>query len=812
MKSHDRHQAARRLTGYLGVSALLSLVVGFSIFSYLHASLADLQQFNQTLVQSQARVIEQRELGQLIEETSVADQVVIETTQRWTQVIEAAGVDAISTIRNEKPIRWSELEKSERATPSHELHGPLRSYQPPECAQDAWCRNELDAFVLDQLRTNQIPPPTAADSRTLIRRAWFSLTGLPPSPTDVDVWESRVESDWDELVDYLLARPEYGEHLATPWLDVARYADSNGYEEDELRRDAYPYRDFVIWATQTDLPYDDFVRWQVAGDELQPNNPLATAATGFLAAPPLNTFMPQESERLDELDNMISTIGQSMLGTTIACARCHDHFYDAITSEEYFGLAAILQSTKRTHTYLQPDRGAAYWQQAGWAHQYREEIKQILLQRVRDERIEKNQDFTREEKDLLRQPVDPNDARQIELLSRCGRCLLVDESYLDDELEPLPQDRTRYEFLVNELQRLQSTLPPEPPKSLSITGSEVQQLPVHQGGSQESPGETVGPRFIDCLTQVNIDWHQDGWKNWDCSDQPRPRSALAWWMTDTQYGAGALLARVAVNRIWQHHFGVGLVSTSADFGVEGASPSNEALLEWLAQQLVTSDWSQKHIHRLIVNSATWRQGLADNADLENLETVDSSLRTSLQRLTGEMFRDTILSLAGKINRRRYGPAFQPEIPLAAIMYRDEDDIDATWPTRVLDRPEVWRRSIYMLRRRSNPIPILQLFDAPERSQPCVTRQSTTVPTQALLLWNDEFIRAQARHIANQTRLDSGLEDSAQVAERISKLFRLVLQRAATGDEVQCAQQFLRVGSPTDLVHVLLMSNEFWYYE
>jgi hypothetical protein len=554
------------------------------------------------------------------------------------------------------------------------------------------------------------------------------------------------------------------------------------------------------------------VRWQIAGDELHPDNPLATAATGFLAAPPLNTFIPQPSERWDELDNMISTMGQAMLGTTIACARCHDHFYDPIGQEEYYGLAAILQSTRRTHTYLQPDRGAAYWEQAGWSHEYGDEIKELLLQRVRDDRIEDNHDFTPEEKDLLRQPIDPDNPRQVDLLSRCGRCLLVDETYLNDDLEPLPQDRPRYEFLVSELERRKSTLPPEPPKVLAVTGSEDLQMPILAGGSLSSPEDSVGPCFIDCLTQVKVDWDDEGWKLWDANAQPRPRTALAWWMTDVEYGAGAVLARVAVNRIWQHHFGRGLVATPADFGMQGDSPNNEALLDWLAGQFVSSGWSQKHIHRLIVNSATWRQALSSVSDYENTESVDLPLRFTPQRLTGEMFRDALLNLAGKLNRRRYGPPFQPAIPLDAIMYRDEEDIDATWPTQVLDRPEVWRRSVYILRRRSNPVPLLQLFDAPERSQPCAHRQTTTVPTQALLLWNDSFIRDQADCIAKQIWRNAALENSEEIADRISLIFKLVLQRRPQSEEVAQIKEFLDIGSPTDLVQVLLMSNEFWYYD
>ncbi|MBX3422705.1 MAG: DUF1553 domain-containing protein [Pirellulaceae bacterium] len=797
---------------HLALAALTMIIGGVIFYATMRVLVADVRHINQRLVQDQQILIEHRALEQLREETRLADQATLDVTAKWTKIIQDAEAQALSKATHEPAISYTNLTQLEPSTPAHQLHGPLRHHRLPEAAQDDWCRNALDTYVLDQLQKQGMAPPKPADSRTLVRRLWLSLTGLPPAWSDMEKWMQRAENDWEQLVDELLERPEFGEHLSTPWLDVVRYADSNGYEEDELRPHAFPYRDFVIWALQADFPYDEFVRWQIAGDEICPDNPLATAATGFLTASPLNTFIPQLSERYDELDNIISTIGQSMLGTTIACARCHDHFYDPILSQEYYGLAAIFQSTKRTETYLQPDRGAEYWQQAGWSHQYRDEMTAMLLQRVRDDRIEDNNDFTSDEKDLLRQPIDPENARQVELLSRCGRCLLVDETFLKDGLKPLPQHKPRYDFLQQELDRKRSMLPPEPPKALAITGSQVQQVPVLTGGSINLLGESVGPRFIDCLTQVKVNWADGGWTLWDTAAEPRPRTALARWMTDIRFGAGALLARVAVNRIWQHHFGVGLVRTPADFGAEGAPPSSAALLDWLAEQLVVSGWRQKHVHRLIVNSSTWRQALVSSDSPYYSEQFDSLLRRVPQRLSGEMFRDAILDLAGRLNRRRYGPAFQPAIPYEAIMYREEEDIDATWPTQVLERPDVWRRSVYILRRRSNPVPMLQLFDTPERSQPCAHRQATTVPTQALLLWNDPWIRDQAQHIAAQIESSGSATSLEPRSDPISQLFRLVYQRMPRPDELRQAHEFLETGALQDLVHVLLMSNEFWYFD
>ena len=338
-----------------------------------------------------------------------------------------------------------------------------------------------------------------------------------------------------------------------------------------------------------------------------------------------------------------------------------------------------------------------------------------------------------------------------------------------------------------------------------IKGSAVEPTPVLWGGSLSQQGDEMSPRFLSAFAIAEDQAVHHQWQAWDAgASVARPRAAFANWMTDLNAGAGSLAARVAVNRVWLHYFGKGIVDTPSNFGREGAAPSHPELLEWLACELVDSGWNIRHIHRLILGSATYRQ--ASQGDQE----LDRGLFHGWwqQRLTGEMFRDSLLQLSGNFNDRMYGPAFQPPIPRAAILNRDKNAPDDTWPTLVIDRPEIWRRSIYILRKRTNPLPFLQLFDAPGGLISCPQRRDTTVPTQSLALWNDGFIRVQSHQIAAHALADS----KYQVPGAIRRLFLRVLGRDADEQEVLRVEDFLDQGHGLgDFAQVLLLSNEFWYF-
>lgn len=668
----------------------------------------------------------------------------------------------------------------------------------------------IDVLSEEQWQLEAFEPVELPDESIWLRRLWWEALGVPPTSKELQTLGERQAVAGPDWVDYVLSDPRFGEHQATFWLDLVRYADSNGYEEDEIREHAYSYRDFVIWAFNSDLPYRDFVRWQIAGDELEPDNPIAAAATGYLTAAPYNTFLPQQSERWDELDSIVATTGKVFLASTIGCARCHDHPYDLISTEDYYRLAAIFASTRRDEVYLSADLGAAYLAEAGDVLAYRAQLRKMMIRSLQYDKIIANEDFTAADIRLLQQPLDPKNTRQVDLLSLCGRCLVVDPTEYTDDWLPVADDHSRYEEIIAALAEKEPQLPVEPPKGLVISGSDVVSLPILHGGSVERPGRHVLPSFPASLSSAGLPNSTDDWMRWDASSETaRPRTALANWMTDHHDGAGALLARVIVNRIWQQYFGRGLVETTSDFGGEGKSPQHEALLDYLAWELVRQHWSLKSIHRLILTSKLYRCTRHFPPSTADLTNSPGSLWCVPRRLTAEMFYDSLLLLGGNLNPQMYGPAYQPAIPLGAIYFRDESDPDATWPTQVPPRPAIWRRAVYAMRRRSCPIPLLQLLDAPDRFQSCEMRQNTIVPTQMLLLMNDPFVQQQCHRIA--IRVLASVEETTP-PDLIRNCYQLILGRMPSPDEVAAADRFLLASSLADLVHVLLLSNEYWYIQ
>ncbi len=758
-------------------------------------------EFQSTLaavVESKREAVAQRPYLERLEEIAERDREVLAETERWSSLIDETTqkmLESDTLIASRPPFHVDIPQRLD----GHWAYQSLQRMNVPPC-DNPNARNPIDHFIEAKLQTvNKSLGPIAGNQR-LTRRLYLSVTGMLPQESDLSSRQVITADEADDLVNHLLASTRFGEHWAQYWLDLARYADSNGYEEDEIRSQAYVYRDFVIWALNHNLPWDEFVRWQIAGDELQYENPMAVAATGFLTAAPYNTFMPQESERFDELDDIVSTVGSAMIGVSVGCARCHDHPYDDIAIDEYYSLVSIFRNTERKNHYLDQIAGEPFRDVDIW----KEEVHEILLDGARDDNIE-DLELTDEEKAILRLPLDPENKEQIRLLSMCDRCLMVDDSYIDEDSEPAERDRERYELLTEKIETATEKLPPAPLRGLVITGSDAATIPVLWGGSLFQPGDEVGPRFPAAFAIASQPEIHEGWQSWDPNNSaPRPRSALAHWITDLQAGAGPLTARVAVNRVWLHYFGTGLVDTPSNFGREGSEPSHPALLEWLACELVDSGWNIRHIHRLILCSATFRQ----KSEGEQNVARDLFHRWWPQRMTAEMFRDSLLQLSGVYNDRMYGPAFHPPIPRAAILNRHEDDPDETWPTLVVDRPEIYRRSVYILKKRTNPLPFLQLFDSPGGLISCPQRRDTTVPTQSLALWNDSVTRMQAQQVAERALADSKYD----LENAINQLFLRLLGRNADPQEVERVEQFLEQGNEFgDFAQVLLMSNEFWYF-
>ena len=618
--------------------------------------------------------------------------------------------------------------------------------------------------MLSALEKQGLVPAPAIDRRKLIRRVTFDLIGLPPTPAEVEQFVADSAPDaYENLVDRLLASPHYGERWGRHWLDVARYADSDGQESDHDRPTAYRYRDFVIRALNDDLPYNTFVRWQIAGDEYEPDNPLAIAAPGFLIAGPfaaLDVPMEEEKvrERYNQLDDILSTTGQAFLGMTLGCARCHDHKYDPIPTRDYYRLLTAFNSGNRAEVPVLPLSEAV---------KYREAEREWKAQR---QAAQKAGDKAAVRALDAKKPSAPTVLAMADFDAKPRENWLLDRGDFRRRKEPI----------------------------------------------------TLG--FLSVLTRDKPPaayWEEakaSGVRN----DTTYQRRALADWMTDTEQGAGALLARVMVNRLWQGHFGEGLVRTVNDFGKRSDGPSHPALLEWLAAELARNGWRLKPIHRVIVLSAAYRQGATVNPRNSRSDPENRLLwQRRPRRIESEIYRDAMLAVAGTLNPEMYGPAFRPPIQPEAMLARNVKD---PYPDNAKDTPATRRRAVYMFHKRVVPYPLLQAFDGPDASASCGRRNNTTVPTQALAVLNEPFIRLRAEEFARRIQIEGGSRPTAQV----KTAYRLALGRAPSSGELDASARFLERQTVaraqrkngeeaqrlalTDFAQVIFGLNEFLYVD
>ena len=652
---------------------------------------------------------------------------------------------------------------------NHWSFRPLQTVTPPAIADPLWNQTPVDQFIRHAQAAKGLTPAGPANAAKLIRRVYFDLIGLPPVLDEADekFTEARrgVEIDpsnllrkpeaFSTLVDQLLASPHYGERWARHWLDVARYADSDGQEGDADRPNAWQYRDFVVRSFNDDLPYNTFVRWQLAGDEIAPDNPGAIAATGFIVAgnsTTLNVAMEEEKlrNRANELDDMVSTTAQALLGMTLACARCHDHKYDPLPTRDYYRMMCAFNGGDRTDVPLADPQTVKAQNAAmdAWQQEF------DAAKKKRDDRFKR--DPKTDEKDFL--------------------------ATLSGD------DQAAWKELNSSVQLIDSRKPAALPTAFAFAdfAPEPRETWFFERGDFLARNERMRLGFLTVLTRDKT--AEDFWdaaiaaKTRDDSSQQR--RAMAEWIADTDHGAGALLARVIVNRVWQHHFGEGLVRTVSDFGTRGELPTHPELLEWLAADFVQSGWSLKHLHRRIVNSATYRMGSAANAENAAIDPENRFLwhRRPL-RLESEALRDSMLAVAGTLNTEMFGPGFKPPIPGEAMQARN---VKNPYPRDIEDTPATRRRSIYMFHKRVVQYPLMLAFDAPDAQVSCGRRVNTTVAPQALALMNDPFVRLRATELAKRLRADVG--DDAD--DQIRRAFQLGLARPPAGAEVAAAQSFL----------------------
>lgn len=876
---------------------------------------------------------------------------------------------------------------------------PLADVKPPQVANTDWCRTPVDRFIQEKLAAVKLTANPIADRRTLVRRAYFDLIGLPPKPAEVEAFVNDPAPDaYEKLIDRLLANPHFGERWGRHWLDLARYAESHGFEQDYDRPNAYHYRDFVIRALNDDLPYDKFVKWQIAGDEYEPENPQALMATGFLAAGVHATQITAnqaEKERYDELDDISRTIGTTMLGLTLGCARCHDHKYDPVTQADYYRIVSTFTKTVRSDYDVNLDPAGYKKALAEWEPKHRKliaerdkheekvvrpalkswlashatpdvdadwvvlkptktsapdvvkfnveadgtvqargtqffalnytlhaetslrDIRALRLEALHDDAlpgggpgmtadggfhlakvklqvtpragkgtpadvefvrrtvtagddgkadvetknpaawtVAKSDGRDRRAVFELEKPIDFDDGAKLTLtlefagnhqgIGRLRASLAsgtvpepgnseISEAALNILMLPregAKQGDKRGELTVDEIttlaawyrtqdaewRRLQGLVAkseaarptPKVVKAL-ISGEGLPAVRLHtQGpdfyektfvvrrGDPNQKVEEAKPGFVQVLVRADDD------ARWRKAKPAQATTAfdrrnLAEWLCDVDAGAGNLLARVIVNRLWYYHTGRGLVATPSDFGFQAEPPSHPELLDYLAGELVRGGWRLKPIHKLIMTSAVYMQTTATDATRTKADPDNKYCwHRSLRRLEAEVVRDAILATAGTLDETMFGPGS-------------------------MDQAQS-RRSIYFFVKRSKLTPMMTLFDGPDTLQDLAVRPETTVAPQALLLLNNETIRGYAEAWARKLTAAA----AGDAAAGIRSAYLTAIGRLPVDDEARSAAEFLRAQTAsyraegkgdaaeltawTDLCQVFFGLNEFVYVD
>ncbi|HZZ74254.1 MAG TPA: DUF1549 and DUF1553 domain-containing protein [Pirellulales bacterium] len=664
----------------------------------------------------------------------------------------------------------------------------------PAVREQSWVKTPIDAFVLSKLEEKGLRPAPPADKRTLLRRVSFDLIGLPPTPAEQAAFVSDTSpAAYANLVDRLLASPQYGERWARHWLDVVHFAESDGFKQDADRPDAYAYRDYVIRAFNSDLPFDRFVQQQLAGDELEPENLDAQIATGYYRLHPDEYNAANLKQRRQEILNDITeTTGLAFLGLTVGCAECHNHKFDAITQVDYYRFQAFFANLLPCHDQpnATPEQlSEAREKQIGWeeaTQAIRDEMHVILYEHPFKPDAQKYDDETKQA--LLTEP-ERRTALDRQLVQLAERNIALEPK------TPPADQKDRYERLSKQLAEFDYLKPAPFAHVLAVRDTGLAPPATHRlaGGNFKKPQEQVEPGFLSFLGDTEP-------RVVAPAGAPRSsgrRAALALWLTRPDQ---PMTGRVIVNRLWQHHFGVGIVGTPNDFGVVGDPPTHPELLDWLAVRLVESGWHLKTIQRLMVLSATYQQAsIVDTSDPSQATAMAADPHNKLlwhmrrQRLEGEAIRDSVLCAAGDLNPRMFGPSARPELPAAL-------DSNYKWKPDV-NRADRNRRSIYVLAKRNLRFPLFDAFDWPDLHNSCARRSCTTTAPQALLLLNGEFTLHAARKFAERLRADHPSERK----DLIRAAYQQAFGREPSALEVAAAAHFL--SSQTELLKAAKLESK-----
>jgi hypothetical protein len=636
----------------------------------------------------------------------------------------------------------------EKYTPVERRHWSFQKRSTPEvpkftdAAAKTWVRGPIDAFVLSKLRSEGLQPAPAAPRAVWIRRVTFDVTGLPPTPAEVDAFvRDTSPTAFEKVVDRLLASSNYGERWGQHWLDVVRFAESDGFEYDTHRRDAWRYRDYVIRSFNADKPYNQFVREQLAGDEIAPDNEEMRIASGLQRLGPLRKNAGNQevaSSRNEVLTEMTNVVGSVMLGVTLGCARCHDHKFDPIRHTDYYRMQAFFAATQELDYPLASPEEQAAWKSKTEA--VTAEMKKVRGQ-MRGLKGEARAQMEKKVKEI--------------------------EAQLPEPLDTL----------------------------YTVANDNAKATPIHvlARGDYINKGEKVGARPLGVLLpDASPEWTPE-----------KPRTALADWILTDDH---PLTARVVVNRIWQYHFGRGIVATPNDFGRMGQRPTHPELLDYLGNRFVEGGWRWKPLHREILLSSAYRQAsssplakVAEEKDPENKLLWKFSRR----RLEAEEIRDAMLSVAGVLNTKQGGPSIIVPVDqeLINLLYKPSQ-----WAVTP-DTSEHDRRSIYLIAKRNLRLPFMEAFDAPDLQLSCARRESSTHAPQALELLNGDLSNRLAERLA--ARLD---KEATTPAKQVDLAYRLVAGRLPSAKEKQIAIGFLKDQPLREFALAVMNLNNFLYVE
>lgn len=670
--------------------------------------------------------------------------------------------------------------------------------QPPQVANADWSQNPVDQFLLSSLESNGLKPNGKASARDLARRVHYNVTGLPPSEEFIKRIENlKTQQQWEAIVDELLERKEFGEHFARRWLDVVRFAETNSFERDGLKPNAWRYRDYVIRAFNDDKPYDRFLLEQLAGDELPDRNADSIIAAGFYR---LGVWDDEPADqvqaRYDELDDLITTTSQGMLGLTINCARCHEHKIDPIPQEDYYKFLAFFEGLSPYGSRGDQD-SYNQWDISGEGVQQAHADRERLIREIEAERKELRELVVpRMPKELL-EGVN-GEKRRHEIIQRHMKTYATEAEF------------KVYRGLFQRLKKAREQQLPEQAHALSVVRYNPNPPETHvmMRGNPRVPGDVVEPGFPDLFKQENpvIPKAAEGQRT------DGRRTVLGKWMTsDENY----MTARVIVNRIWQHHFGRGIVRSANNFGELGTPPTHPELLDWLALKLIENKWSLKSIHRLVMNTQAYRMSSAmTQTSYDKDPNNDLFWRFNMRRLSAEEVRDSMLQVTGQLNSQMYGPGVYPVIPKEVMAGQSKPGNG--WGKSSLDQQH--RRSIYIHVKRSLITPMLSAFDFPEPDVTCEGRFVTTQPGQALQLLNSDEVQQYAEALLKQIVSSAGDQEK----QRIKAGYQLVLKRQPTDQEIEDNLQFIQQAAETyKLSHekswelfalAMLNLNEFMYLD